>query len=102
MAYREGIYCLLLGQKYRRRVRQVVLYLGQAKMRMDDHVDLGETKAAYTLMDIREMDATKLVASGRKGYLAPAMLSGCGPGLGVEGGEGVADGRNPRTPVGGG
>ncbi len=26
MPYREGIYCLLLGQKYRRRVRQVVLY----------------------------------------------------------------------------
>ena len=25
MPYREGIYCLLLGQKYRRRVRQVVL-----------------------------------------------------------------------------
>ena len=25
MVYREGIYCLMLGQKYRRRVRQVVL-----------------------------------------------------------------------------
>jgi len=42
MPYREGIYCLLLGQKYRRRVRQVVLYLGQAKMRMENQVDLGE------------------------------------------------------------
>ena len=58
MPYREGIYCLLLSQKYRRRVRQVVLYVGQAKMRMEDHVDLGETKAAYTLMDIREMDGS--------------------------------------------
>ena len=74
MPYREGIYCLLLGQKYRRRVRQVVLYLGQAKMRMDDHVDLGETKAAYTLMDIREMDAQKLMASGRPGDLARTPL----------------------------
>src|SRR6266496_144133 len=61
MPYRMGIYCLLLGQKYRRRVRQVVLYVGQAKMRMDDRVDLGETKTAYTLMDIREMDARKLM-----------------------------------------
>jgi hypothetical protein len=53
MPYREGIYCLLLGQKYRRHVRQVVLYVGQAKMRMEDHVDLGETRSAYALMDIR-------------------------------------------------
>lgn len=79
MPYREGIYCLLLGQKYRRRVRQVVLYVGQAKMRMEDHVDLGETKAAYTLMDIREIDARKLMASGRPGDLALAMLAGGGP-----------------------
>jgi hypothetical protein len=79
MPYREGIYCLLLGQKYRRHVRQVVLYVGQAKMRMEDHVDLGETKAAYTLMDIRDMDARKLMASGRPGDLALAMLSGGGP-----------------------
>jgi hypothetical protein len=34
MPYREGIFCLLLGRKYRRRVRQVVIYLGEAKMRM--------------------------------------------------------------------
>ena len=79
MPYREGIYCLLLGQKYRRRVRQVVLYVGQATMRMEDHVDLGETKSAYALMDIREMDARKLMASGRPGDLALAMLAGGGP-----------------------
>jgi len=79
MPYRMGIYCLLLGQKYRRRVRQVVLYVGQAKMRMEDHVDLGETKAAYTLMDIREMDSQKFMASGRPGDLALAMLANGGP-----------------------
>jgi hypothetical protein len=79
MPYRQGIYCFLLGQKYRRRVRQVVLYLGGAKMRMQDHVDLGETKSAYTLIDIREMDAGMLLASGRSGDLALAMLAGGGP-----------------------
>src|SRR2546425_10650682 len=84
MPYRMGIYCLLLGQKYRRRVRQVVLYVGQVKMRMDDHVDLGETKAAYTLMDIRDMDARKLIASGRAGDLSLAMLAGGGPAHVVE------------------
>ena len=47
-------------------------------MRMENHVDLGETKCAYTLMDIREMDARKLMASGRPGDLALAMLAGGG------------------------
>lgn len=75
MPYREGIYCLLLGQKYRRRVRQVVLYIGQAKMRMPDHVDLGETRCAYKLMDIRELDAKELMASGQPGDLALAFLA---------------------------
>ena len=79
MPYRMGIYCLLLGQKYRRRVRQVVLYVGQAKMRMEDHVDLGETKAACTLMDIRETDSQKFMTSGRPGDLALAMLANGGP-----------------------
>jgi hypothetical protein len=79
MPYRMGIYCLLLGQKYRLRVRQVVLYLGQAKMRMEDHVDMGETKAGYTLLDIREMDSNGFMASGRPGDLALAMLANGGP-----------------------
>jgi hypothetical protein len=78
MPYREGIYCLLPGQEYRRRVRQVVLYMGQPRMRMEDHVDLGETIAAYTLMDIRELDARKLLESGRPGDLALAMLAAGG------------------------
>jgi hypothetical protein len=78
MPYREGIYCLLLGQKYRRRVRQVVLYVGSAKMRMEDHVDLSATRAAYTLIDIRQIDARQLMASGRPGDLALAMLAGGG------------------------
>jgi hypothetical protein len=39
MAYRAGIYCVLLGHKYRCRVRQVVLYIGPAKMRMAVGVD---------------------------------------------------------------
>ena len=78
MAYRMGIYCLLLGQKYRRRVRQVVLYLGHPKMRMASHVDLGENIFSYKLIDIRELDARQLIASGRPGDLALAMLAGGG------------------------
>ena len=43
------------------------MFLGQAKMRMEDQVDLVETKCAYTLIDIRELDAGQLMASGRAG-----------------------------------
>jgi hypothetical protein len=75
IAYREGMYCLMIAQKYRRRVRQVVLYVGQPKMRMVDHLDLGGTKVAYRLLDIREIDAGELLRSGRPGDLVLAMLA---------------------------
>jgi hypothetical protein len=71
--YRVGMYCLLLGQRYRRRVRQVVIYIGQAKMRMENQLDLGQTKIEYSLMDIRAIDAATLKASGRPANLALAM-----------------------------
>jgi hypothetical protein len=79
MAYRAGIYCVLLGQKYRCRIRQVVLYTGQAKMRMPDSVFLGETRIVYTLMDIRALESEALIASGRPGDLVLAMLAKGGP-----------------------
>ncbi|MBI1789076.1 MAG: hypothetical protein HYR60_16215 [Acidobacteria bacterium] len=79
MAYRAGIYCVLLGYRYHCRVRQVVLYAGQAKMRMPAGVDLGETRIAYWLIDIRTLESEALMASGRPGDLALAMLANGGP-----------------------
>ena len=79
MAYRAGIYCVLLGHKYRCRVRQVVLYTGQAKMRMTGGMDLGETKIAYRLIDIRMLESEALMARGRPGDLALAILANGGP-----------------------
>ena len=78
MAYRQGIYCLLIAQKYRRRVRQVVLYVGQPRMRMEDHLDLGDTKVGYHLVDIRGIDAQALLGSARPGDLSLAMLASGG------------------------
>ena len=75
IAYREGMYCLMIAQKYRRRVRQVVLYFGQPKMRMADRLDLGGTKVAYRLLDIREIDAGEFLRSGRPGDMVLAMLA---------------------------
>jgi hypothetical protein len=48
-------------------------------MRMADHVELGETRYRFTLMDIREFDAGRLMDSGRPGDLALALLAGGGP-----------------------
>jgi hypothetical protein len=79
MPHREGIYCLLLGKKYRRRIRQAVIYLGEAKMRMQDKLDLGQTKVSYTLIDIRDIDAATLMASARPADLPLAMLARGGP-----------------------
>ncbi len=79
MPYRAGIYCLLLAQKYRRRVRQAVIYLGQPTLKMENFLDLGQTKVSYSLIDIRELDALKLMASGNPGDLALAMLASGGP-----------------------
>lgn len=79
MPYREGIYGLLLGQKYKRPVRQAVIYLGQAKMRMPGQLNLGQIKVAYTLLDIREIDAQMLIESGQPADLPIAMLARGGP-----------------------
>ncbi len=79
MPYREGMYCLLLGRKYRRKIRQTVLYLGEERMRMENKLDLGETKIAYTLIDIRDIDAAALIDSGRPADLVLAMLARGGP-----------------------
>lgn len=75
MPYREGIYGLMAGQKYRRRVRQVVLYAGQERMRMPAQLDLGEIQVAYRLVDIREFDAAAFLEAGHPGDYALALLA---------------------------
>ena len=75
MPYREGIYCLLISQKYQRPVKQLVLYVGNAKMRMKSELDAGGTKVAYRLIDIREIDAEMLLRSSCPGDWALAMLA---------------------------
>ncbi len=75
MPYREGIYGLVIGRKFQRRVRQAVIYFGDEPMRMADHIDLGGIQVAFRLIDIREIDADRLLASGRPGDLALALLA---------------------------
>ena len=83
ICYRMGIYCLMrfqllrqmISQQYRRPVNQVVLYVGEPRMRMIPELDAGGAKVSFRLIDIREIDADALLRSGCAGDLALAMLA---------------------------
>jgi len=79
MPYREGIYCLLIARKYRRKVHQVVLFTGLGKMRVKNRLDLGGVQVEYRLMDIRELESETLLRSGEPGDLVLAVLARGGP-----------------------
>jgi predicted transposase YdaD len=80
MVYRMGRYAAMIGERYRdRQIHQVVLYTGQERLRMSASVDLGLTKLAYELHDIREFDAEDFLRSGRAGDYALALLASGGP-----------------------
>lgn len=78
IGYRQGIYCLLIAEKYERPVHQVVLYLGNAPMRMKSALDAGSAKVKFRLMDIREIAANQLMQSSRASDWALALLAAGG------------------------
>lgn len=79
MPYRMGIYGLLAAEKYRgRKVEQVLLYVGQNPLSMSAALDIGEITVRYKLIDIREFSALDLLASGRPGDYALALLASGG------------------------
>ncbi len=78
IAYRQGIYCLLLAQRHRCPVRQVVVYVGRAKMTMPDSVSIGDTRVQFQLVDIRSIRAESLIETGRPADLALSILAGGG------------------------
>ena len=75
ICYRMGIYCFMIAQQYRSPVNQVVLYVGEPRMRMKPDLDAGSAKVSFSLIDIREIDADALLRSGCAGDLALAMLA---------------------------
>lgn len=76
MPYRMGIYGLLIGRNHRGRdVAQVVIYLGPDPMTMPASVIVGGITVGYDVMDIRELTAAELLASGRPGDYALALLA---------------------------
>jgi len=79
MAYRMAVYAPLIAGMYLCRVRQVVLYFGERRMRMADRVELGDYPASYRLLDVRQLDTGKLLQSGSPADYVLAMLSREGP-----------------------
>ena len=79
MAHRVAMYHLLLVQKYKVRVRHVVVYVGQPRMNMPVQLDTGLLQFAYESMDIRELSVDELLNTGRPSDCALAVLAGDGP-----------------------
>ena len=64
MIYREGIYCALIANQYRRkRLRQVVLYAGRRRVSMQSRLELGQSTFAFELVDMLDMDSAALMRS---------------------------------------
>jgi hypothetical protein len=75
MTYRMGIYGLMIWRKYGRKIRQVVIYVGDRPMKMESTLDTGCSNVEFRLADIRDWEAQALVESGNPADFALAMLA---------------------------
>lgn len=76
MPYRQGIYGLLIADKFQTKVEQTVIYTGSAPMRMKDSLDAGSVQVSYRLIDIRDYSAEALADSKNPADRALAILGG--------------------------
>ncbi|MFN7922752.1 MAG: hypothetical protein U0Q16_21785 [Bryobacteraceae bacterium] len=75
LAYRQGIDCFLIAQRYKTRVDQTVIYFGSRRMTMPAKIDAGSAKVEYRLIDIRDYRAGELMEGGGPGDLVLATLA---------------------------
>ncbi|HXQ25987.1 MAG TPA: hypothetical protein VN822_06240 [Candidatus Acidoferrales bacterium] len=78
MAYRMVEYWPLIKRRFKRPLRQVVLYVGQARPAIVNRLEEDDLQFSYGVMDIREIEAELLMKSGNHGDLALAVLAGGG------------------------
>lgn len=76
MALRMAEYYFLLVRKYKKPVRQVVIYLGAPKMSMPRRHDSESVSFCYELRDIRSWNADDLLESDHEADYVLAMLAG--------------------------
>jgi len=75
---RMAEYLFGIGRQYGRLPRQVVLYVGEAPLRMKDRVEGPDVSVRFHLVDIRDMDGERLLASPNIGDNVLAVLTGLG------------------------
>ncbi len=75
MPLRMAEYALGVFRLFQKFPLQVVLYVGQAKMRMDDKLRGAEVSFAYHLIDIRTLDGEQLLESDAIGDNLIAILA---------------------------
>ena len=76
-------YYVLLWRRYRKPIRQVVLYVGTPRMRMLDTLVSKTLRFSFTVRDIREWQAEDLLASSLFGDQVLALLGGTSDARGV-------------------
>ena len=74
IAMRMLEYMVLIKSKYEdREVRQVVVYVGNDKMRMKDSIKWGRLSYSFELIDIRDIDCEEVV---RSEYISDIIIGG--------------------------
>jgi predicted transposase/invertase (TIGR01784 family) len=65
MALRMAEYSLRIYRRFKKFPKQIVLYVGEAKLRMNARLTGPDSAFQYTLIDARELDGAQLLASER-------------------------------------
>jgi hypothetical protein len=74
-ALRMAEYAFGIRRKYGRLPRQVALYVGEAALRMSDRIEGPDVSVRFHLVDIRDLDGEKLLASANMGDNVLAVLT---------------------------
>src|SRR5580700_3359330 len=75
---RMAEYLFGIGLRFGRLPRQVVLYVGEAPLRMKDRVEAPNVSVRFHLVDIRELDGERLLDSGNMVDSVLAVLTRIG------------------------
>ena len=75
MPLRMAEYCLGVYRLFGQFPRQIVLYVGEAPLRMESELRGPDVSFAYRLIDIRTLDGDRLLESGEVGDNVIAILA---------------------------
>jgi predicted transposase YdaD len=78
LPWRMAEYLFGIGRQYGRLPRQIVLYVGEAPMRMKDRVESPDVSVRFHIFDIRDLDGERLLASTNMGDNVLALLTRTG------------------------